>query len=98
MRNSNHLHYEFDGQLGDLVEVALDHSANVQLLDPSNYERYRNGQAFRYRGGYAVSVSSPFRVSVPHAGHWHVVVDLGGGTGTVRASVQVIPARQAASA
>ncbi len=39
---------------------------------------------YRYFGGYATK--SPVRFAVPRAGHWHVVVDLGGGAGQVRAS------------
>jgi hypothetical protein len=83
-----HLHYEFDLNKGDVVEVTLDHAANVQLLTPANYEEYRNGRLYHYYGGYGTT--SPVRLTVPEAGHWHVVVDLGGGTGRVRASVRLV--------
>jgi Domain of unknown function (DUF1883) len=84
----NFLHKEFDLAAGDMVEVTLDHPANVQLLDPSNYQAYRNGRQYRYHGGHATV--SPFRLAAPQAGHWHLVVDLGGNAGTVRASVRVL--------
>jgi hypothetical protein len=84
----NFLHQEFDGGPDDLLEVVLDHAANVQLLDQGNYENYRAGRPFRYHGGYAEH--SPFRIRLPHQGHWHLVIDLGGSSGTVRASTRMI--------
>ena len=83
------LHQELDLKPGDVVEVTLDHPANVQLLDPSNFLAYRQRQPYRYVGGYATR--SPFRVEAPHPGKWHLVIDLGGGAGTVRASGTVLP-------
>ena len=49
--------------------------------------RYRNS-------GYKPSddaKKSPVRLKVPHAGHWHVAVDLGGYAGQIRSSAQVLP-------
>jgi hypothetical protein len=84
----NYLHYDLHLQSGDVVEVTLDKQANVRLLDDSNYSLYQRGEQHRYYGGRAIK--SPVRLSPPHAGHWHLVVDLGGYAGTVRASVQTI--------
>ncbi len=84
----NFLHYEFDLATDDVVEVTLDKQANVRLLDDLNYNSFRNGQQHRYHGGLAKS--SPVLLTAPHAGHWHVVVDLGGYPGTVRASARVL--------
>jgi len=84
----NYLHKDFRLQEGDVVEVTLDHSANVQLLDSANFELYSLGKPYRYHGGYANE--SPVNLDVPTAGRWHLVVDLGGGTGSVRASVQIL--------
>ena len=82
-----YLHYEIEASPNDTVEVVLDRAANVQLLDPINFENYKNGREFRYAGGYVTS--SPVHLPVPSPGRWHVVIDLGGGAGHVRASVQV---------
>lgn len=82
------LHRELALQTGDVVEVALDHAANVQLLDPSNFLAYQERRPYRYHGGHATQ--SPFRIKAPHAGNWHLVIDLGGGPGSVRASVAVL--------
>lgn len=84
-----HLHYQLNAGSGDVVEVTLDHAANVLLLDTPNYSNYKNGQPFQYRGGYAKV--SPYRLQAPYSGQWHLAVDLGGGAGSVRASLRVIP-------
>lgn len=83
----NYLHYDLQLSESDVVVVTLDKQANVQLLDDSNYSKYRRGETFRYYGGLAKK--SPVRLQPPHAGHWHLTVDLGGYSGTVRASVSV---------
>ncbi len=84
----NHLHQEFNAGPSEVIEVTLDHPANVLLLDPTNYNEYRNGRTYRYFGGYAKA--SPVRISPPRAGNWHLVVDLGGGFGAVRASASLL--------
>ena len=84
------LHYEVDLYDGDLIEVTLDKQANVRVMDGSNFSSYRAGRQHRFTGGLAKR--SPIRLAPPHAGHWHVVVDLGGYRGSVRAAVRVVPA------
>jgi hypothetical protein len=88
------LHKELDLNAGDIVQVTLDGQANVMLLDSSNYEAYRNGRAFRYHGGHAKM--SPVHLVAPRGGKWHIVVDLGGSTGSVRAGVGILRAAEAA--
>lgn len=84
----DYLHRELDLNADDVVEVTLDHAANVQLLDPANFLAYEQRRAYRYFGGYVTH--SPYRIVAPSAGKWHLVIDLGGGPGTVRASVAVL--------
>ena len=84
----NFLHYDLHLNAGDMVEVTLDKQANVRLLDDSNFSSYKRGAQHRYHGGLVKK--SPFMLPAPHAGHWHVVVDLGGYAGSVRASVRVV--------
>lgn len=84
----NFLHYDLDLKAGDVVEVTLDKQANVRLLDEANFSSYKRGAQHRYYGGLVKT--SPFRLPAPHAGHWHLVVDLGGHAGTVRASVRTV--------
>jgi hypothetical protein len=87
------LHQDLSLAAGDVVEVTLDHAANVQLMDTENFERYRRGEPYRYHGGYVTQ--SPFRIQAPSAGRWHLVIDLGGNAGQVRAWSQVLRATEA---
>lgn len=84
----NFLHYDLHLNTGDVVEVSLDKQANVRLLDGTNFAHYKKGQKHRYYGGLAKV--SPLRVKAPHAGHWHLVIDLGGYAGSVKASVRTL--------
>ncbi len=74
---------------GEIVEVQLSIAANVRLMDSSNYSSYRKGRKHKYYGGYVKQ--SPFRITIPSLGHWYVTIDLGGYSGTVKHSVQVLP-------
>lgn len=76
---------------GDVVVVTLSGSAaNVRLLDSYNFSQYKQGQDHRYFGGLAQE--SPVRIPIPHDGIWHVVVDMQGLQGNVRAGFRVTPA------
>jgi hypothetical protein len=88
MHAMNYLHQEFEAGPDDVVEVTLDGQANVMLLDSTNFELYRKGERFRYYGGLARY--SPMRLVPPHWGQWHVVVDLGGYAGAVKAGMQLL--------
>ena len=81
------LHYELQASEGDTIVVTLDKQANVRVLDSNNFERYRRGERHQYLGGRFED--SPARIPLPHSGRWHVAIDTGGSTGTVRASVSV---------
>lgn len=73
---------------GSAVEVVLDKQANVLLLDDPNFRAYQRDERWSGFGGWCVR--SPLRIAVPHAGRWNVAIDLGGGSGQVRASVNVL--------
>jgi Domain of unknown function (DUF1883) len=82
-----YLNYDVTAGAGDTVVVTLSHAANVRLLDSTNFQQFRRGKRHQYLGGHARV--SPVRLMVPRHGHWHVVVDLGGIPGSVRASVAI---------
>ena len=82
------LHREFDLEPEDVVEISLNSPANVMLLDPLNFSNYEQGTSYRYHGGHAEK--TPVRLSPPRDGRWHLVVNLGGYAGIVRAGVRVI--------
>lgn len=84
----DHLHYPFYASRGDTIEVTLDKQANVLLLDSSNYQHYCQNRQYNYFGGLAKV--SPVHLSVPSTGNWHVVIDLGGGSGQIKASARLI--------
>lgn len=86
---SNFVKYDL-GQIGAgaSVAVTLTSRANVRLLDSHNFACYQRGEDFRAIGGRAIK--SPVVLKVPSPGHWYVVLDLGGGTGTIRSSVRVL--------
>lgn len=83
----NYLHSEFDLEAGDVVVVDLDSQANVLLMDRPNYDAYLDKRSYRYYGGLAEK--SPVRLVTPRDGRWHLIVDLGGYAGTVKAGVHV---------
>lgn len=87
----NFTHYDL-GNLdkGRIVEIVLQgNAANVQLLDSSNFNSYKNGRKYRYIGGLAKK--SPIHLQTTHSGHWHIAIDLRGLSGNVRSSVRVLP-------
>ena len=75
---------------GEIVEASLSgNAANVFLVDYSNFQSYKAGRRYQYFGGNATR--SPVRLSIPHSGHWYLVIDLGGYTGNVRHSMRILP-------
>lgn len=82
------LHQEFTGGPSAVVEVEINQQANVMLLDTANFAAYRAGRQFRYYGGW--QTRSPARLTPPHHGRWHVVVDMGGRGGQLRASIRIL--------
>ena len=83
-------HYDLNHRNGGktVVVTLKGNAANVLLMDSDNFRRYQSGQDYRYHGGHYTR--SPARISIPHAGNWHVVIDLGGHVGQVKTSVQVL--------
>ena len=88
----NFTHYDLgQKQRGQVVEITLSGSAaNVQLMDSSNFNNYRNGRKYNYIGGLAKK--SPIHLQIPRNGHWHVAVDMRGLRGKVRTSIRILPA------
>ena len=75
---------------GETVVVTLrGNAANVRLMDSSAFSSFKRGAQHKYHGGHYNR--SPVRLQIPRAGHWYVVIDLGGHPGRVNSSVQVLP-------
>lgn len=84
----NFLHYIVQIQSGEAVQVSLDKQANVRIMDSLNFNNYKQGRRHSFLGGLVKK--SPIYLQPPYPGQWHLVVDLGGYSGTVRASVETI--------
>ncbi len=83
------LNSEVNTRSGDIIQVHLDGTeANVLVMDESNFQSYRSGRQFHYHGGHYRQ--SPVNIPAPAEGRWHVVIDLGGYGGSVKAAVRVI--------
>jgi hypothetical protein len=83
-------HYDL-GQLyeGRIVIVTISgSSANVKLMDSSNFQNYKSGRKHSFYGGHVKS--SPFKISIPSDGSWYITIDLGGFSGKLSSSVKVI--------
>lgn len=54
----NFTHYDLGNlEKGRIVEIILQgNAANVQLLDSSNFNNYKNGRRYRYIGGLAKKI------------------------------------------
>ena len=73
---------------GEIFEVTLTGGANVQLMDAANFSNYKNNQRCRYYGGLVRQ--TPYRLAVPEAGHWHVIIDTRGLGNTTVATVKML--------
>jgi len=79
-------------QTGEIIEVTLKgNAANVRIMDGSDFSSYKSGRSHHYIGGYVTK--SPYRIAVPHSGHWYVAIDLGGYSGRVQSAVKKLPGK-----
>jgi Domain of unknown function (DUF1883) len=76
---------------GTVVEIQLagSNTANVMLLDSTNFSNYKSRRSCRYTGGRVNR--TPVRLQVPHSGTWYAVADLGGHAGSLGMSTTVLP-------
>jgi hypothetical protein len=84
----NFLHYQIKADPSKIVNVTISGEATVKLMDPLNFSKYKLGKEHSFQGGVYPPSSIEFRVT--HRDDWHVVVDLGGRKGEVKASVKLI--------
>ena len=82
-----HLHYTVNAGPSDCIRVDQNKQANVKLMDSINYQRYCSGSRHSFQGGLAKA--SPILLTPPSHRNWHVVIDLGGYSGSVKANVSI---------
>jgi len=88
MKFTHHdLGYRYGGEI--VVVTLTGRSAYVRLMDTPNFQSYQVAKKHKYFGGHIDSSSC--RLQIPHPGHWHIAVDLGGEMGYVQSSVRVFP-------
>lgn len=68
--------------------------ADVMLLDPVNFAKYRDGTGTVFRGDGGHYRRAPAEMTIPDDGRWYVVADLGGHGGLAGPTVEVHPPRQ----
>lgn len=72
------------------VRVTIDVAANVKLLTDTNFSKYKRDESYEYYGGYYKR--SPVYIRPPRSGDYNVVIDLGGGSATIRHSISIVDA------
>ena len=82
------MHYEVKARPGEIIQVNISRDANVRLLDQLNYAKYKLGKSYSATAG--PETEGPIRFAPPYRATWHVIVDMEGRMGTVRASVEVL--------
>lgn len=73
---------------GDIVVVNCSHQCNVLVMDDLNFQHYRSGRPFEFRGGFYKML--PARIAVPYAGNWNVAIDLGGNRAQIRYGISYL--------
>ncbi|MBI9102899.1 MAG: DUF1883 domain-containing protein [Spirochaetales bacterium] len=82
------IHYELKAGIDKIIQVTIDSEADVKLMDTFNFTKYKKGRTPDYQGGTYPASTIEFRVDKTDT--WHVVIDLGGKKGEVKASVKLI--------
>ena len=82
------MHYEMKAGPGEIIQVSISRDANVRLLDQLNYAKYKLGKSFTATAG--PETEGPVKFVAPYRATWHVIVDMEGRMGTVRAFVEVL--------
>lgn len=75
---------------GDVVRLDCDTQCNFMITNDSNFSSYRRGGQYTYHGGHFTHF--PATITVPRTGHWNVVIDLGGGSASIRYNLSYIKA------
>ncbi len=82
------LHYVVNAGPDRIIQVKINRNANVRLMDELNYAKYRLKKPYSFTGGLYNSPGVDMRP--PAQGSWHIVIDLEGLQGEVRATVDVL--------
>ena len=84
------VHWREHLNAGDVVVVNCSHRCNVRLMSDGDFESYRRGGAHQYHGGHYERL--PARIAAPTSGYWNITLDLGGGSASIRHSLNILRA------
>ena len=71
-----------------IIQVNITQPAYVRLMDEVNFQKYKMKKRYTFTGGYASTPKVDLRPN--QRAEWHVVVDLEGLDGEVRASLDLL--------
>lgn len=69
------LHQPFFAHPEDRIVVEFDKPTVVLLIHSSQFEKYKGGRTYKYRGGFYDK--SPVEFKIPYKGVWHAVIEKG---------------------
>ena len=69
------LHQPFMAKAKDRIVVNFDKPTVVLLVHSEQFNNYKGGKTYRYRGGH--SQTSPVDFTVPYDGVWHAIIEKG---------------------
>ena len=87
----SYLHYTVDAAAESTIRVNIVGQARVRLMDQLNYFKYKRGKACE-SVSEGVADNSPVMLKPPYKGQWHIIVDTGGKSGDIKASVETLDA------
>ena len=73
---------------GKIVEISLDYSASIKIMDHTNYYNFKKGGKHKFIGGYIEK--SPYEVVIPYASRWFAVFDIDGLAEKVCSGVRIL--------
>ncbi|WP_273820574.1 DUF1883 domain-containing protein [Pseudomonas asplenii] len=73
---------------GDVVVIECSHNCNVRLTTDNNFAQFKRGRDHCYCGGFYNTL--PARIAAPHTDYWNIIIDLGGGSMSIRYSISII--------
>ncbi len=88
----SYTHYDLkELKAGVTVEITLSAVANVRLMNHSNLALYKKAEKHRFIGG--VARKSPVMLTIPQAGHWHLIIDMEGHPGKAESGIRILEPR-----
>lgn len=79
---SNFMHAREYLNAGDIVKLNCDTQCNFMIMTDSDFSNYKRLGRYSYYGGHCKMF--PTTITAPSSGYWNVVIDLGGGSASIR--------------